>query len=92
MVIYYMAERYEDAIRAFVGWHNPPNHVLATVAAAYAQAGHHDEAARLRREYEARLPPGHTFAELVSAHMGMCALQKHRNLWLEGYRKAGFKC
>jgi len=37
--IYYMAERHDDSIRSFIGWHNPPRHVLAEIAAAYAQVG-----------------------------------------------------
>jgi TolB-like protein/DNA-binding CsgD family transcriptional regulator len=89
--ISYMAGRYEDAIKYFTGWHNPPRHVLAEAAAAYAQTGCHDEAAELRERYEARLPAGQTFAELLAAQMKMCALQKHRDMWLEGFRKAGFR-
>ena len=41
--------------------------------------------------YEARLPPDYTFAEFFAAQMKMCALQKHRDKWVEGYRKAGFE-
>jgi len=88
--IYYMAGRYEDAIMCFTGWHNPPRHALADAAAAYAQAGRHDEAAKLRERYEATLPPDYTFAENLAAQLKMCALQKHRDMWVEGYRKAGF--
>jgi adenylate cyclase len=87
---YYMAGCYEDAIMCFTGWNNPPRHVVAEAAAAYAQAGRHSEAIELRERYEARLPPDYTFAEFLAAQMQMCALQDHREMWLEGYRKAGF--
>jgi hypothetical protein len=40
--------------------------------------------------YEAKLPPDYAFAEHLAAQMQMCALQDHREMWLEGYRKAGF--
>jgi tetratricopeptide (TPR) repeat protein len=89
--IYYMAGRYEDAIKCFTGWHNPPRQVIADAAAAHAQAGRHDEAAELRERYEAGLPPNYTFAEYFVAQQKMCAHQKHRDMWLEGYRKAGFR-
>ncbi len=92
LIIYYIARRYEESINCFVGWHNPPGHMLAVAAAAYAQAGFLTEAAKLREQYEAQLPQGHSFAEHISSHLRMSALQDHRDLWLEGYRKAGFDC
>jgi class 3 adenylate cyclase/tetratricopeptide (TPR) repeat protein len=88
--IYYMAARYEDAIMCFTGWNKPPRHVVAEAAAAYAQAGRNSEAVELRERYEAKLPPDYAFAEHLAAQMQMCALQDHREMWLEGYRKAGF--
>ena len=89
--VYYMAERFEDAIASFAGWQNPPWHVLAEAAAAYAQAGRLQEAAELREAFEASLPPGHSFARHFAAQMTMCARQEDHDLWAEGYRKAGFK-
>ena len=90
--INYIAGRYEDAIKCFVGWHNPPRHSLAVAAAAYAQAGYYAEAVKLREEHAARVSSGCSFADLISAQMRWCAHQKQRDLWLEGYRKAGFDC
>ncbi len=42
--LYYMARRYEDVIAVFRGWRNPPLHVYAGLAAAYAQNGQPEEA------------------------------------------------
>ena len=88
--IFYLTERYEDAIQALAGWQNLPIHLLAESAAAHAQAGRQEEAAALREQFEGRLPPGYTIKDHVSAISKMCALQEHRDMWLEGYRKAGF--
>lgn len=89
--IYYMAGRYDDAIKSFVGWQNPSRNMLAQTAAAYAQVGRLDEAGQLRERYLASLPEGFTIADHLSAHMKMCALQEHRDMWIDGYRKAGFE-
>jgi TolB-like protein/class 3 adenylate cyclase len=88
--IFYLTERYEDAIQALAGWQNLPIHLLAESAAAHAQAGRLEEAAALRKQFESRLPPGYTIKDHVSAISKMCALQEHRDIWLEGYRNAGF--
>jgi hypothetical protein len=89
---HYLAGRYNDAIKCFVGWDHPPSHSLAVAAAAYAQAGRHTEAVKLREEHAARMSSGCSFAQQLSAQMRWCAHQKQRDLWLEGYRKAGFDC
>ncbi len=88
--IFYMTERYEDAFQALAGWRNLPIHLLAESAAAHAQAGRLEEAAALREQFESRLPPGYTIKDHVSAISKQCALQEHRDMWLEGYRNAGF--
>jgi tetratricopeptide (TPR) repeat protein len=90
--INYLAGRYNDAIRCFIGWDSPPSHSLAVAAAAYAQAGRNTESVKLREEHAARVSSGCSFAQQLSAQMRMCAHQKQRDLWLEGYRKAGFDC
>lgn len=90
--INYLAGRYDDAIKCFVGWDNPPKHSLAAAAAAYAQAGRNIEAVKLREEHAARVSSGCSFTEQLSAYMRACAHQKQRDLWLEGFRKAGFDC
>ena len=88
--VFYLAERYDDAVNAISGWHNTSVHLLAEFAATYAQAGQIDQAVAMRELFESRVPDGYTIKDHVDAQMRMCALQKHRDLWLEGYRKAGF--
>ncbi len=88
--LFYLTERYEDAIRALVGWQGLPIHLLAESASAHAHAGKLEEAVALRERFESKLPPGYTIKDHVSASLKMCALEKHRDLLLEGYRKAGF--
>ncbi len=85
-----MAERYEDAIATIDRWHSPPSHILAEAAAAFAQAGRLEEAQALREQFENSLPPGYTIDDHVAAVLSLCAQQKHRDQWLEGFRNAGF--
>jgi adenylate cyclase len=89
--VFYLAERYVDAIESISGWHSLPIHLLAESAAAHAQAGRLEEAAALRKQFESRLSTNYTINDHVSAQLKMCAHQKHRDLWLKGYRKAGFE-
>jgi TolB-like protein len=90
--IYYMAERFEDAVQCFQSWQNPPEHMLVRAAAAFAQTGRISEAERLRQDFESRSKGVGAFTNQVEALMRVCALQKHRDLWLDGFRKAGFDC
>ncbi len=87
--VYYMARRYEDAIESIKGWREPPPHVLAEIAAAYAQADRMDDARATLAMYTKTRPAGDTGAEFVHAHVRMCARAEDRDHWLEGYRKAG---
>ena len=86
---YYMARRYEDAIGSIKGWHDPPPHMLAEIAAAYAQADRMDDARATVAKYRETRPAGDSGAEFVHAHVRMCARQEDADHWLEGYRKAG---
>jgi len=88
--VYFMAERYEDAIATIDRWHSLPSHMLAEAAATYAQAGRLEEAQALRERYENSLPPGYNIDDHVAAVLRTCAQQKHRDQWLEGFRIAGF--
>jgi TolB-like protein len=88
--VYFMAERYEDAVATIDRWHSVPPHMLAEAAAAYAQAGRLEEAQALREQFENSLPPGYTIDDHVAAVLSLCAQQKHRDQWLEGFRNAGF--
>ena len=87
--IFYMAGKFEEALRCIVGWRDLPLHMLAEAAATFAHLGRMDEAAEFRRRYEAAQPPGYDVQNYVSVMLGMCALQKQRDLWRDGFRKAG---
>jgi adenylate cyclase len=89
--VYYLAERYEEAVNAITGRQDPPLHFLASSAVAHAQAGQLSEANALRRRFESGLPAGYRASDHVRGRMLMCPTQKSRDLWLEGYRKAGFE-
>ncbi len=64
--------------------------MLIGIAAAYAQLGRMDEAQEARRHYENHLPQGYSFNDLLAARLSICAHQKDRDNWIEGFRKAGF--
>jgi tetratricopeptide (TPR) repeat protein len=89
--VYYLARRYDDAIDCVTGWRNPQTHMLAAFAATYAQLGRMDEAQAMRRQYESNLPEGYGFNDFLTTQLSMCARQKDRDNWLEGFRKAGFE-
>ena len=88
--ISYLSGHFEDAIRALAGWQDLPIHLLADSAAAHAQAGRPIEAAALREQFERRRPTEYTIKTQLSNYLKTCALREQRELWLDGYRKAGF--
>lgn len=86
---YYLAGRYEEAIAQTRGWRNPPPHVHAEVAAAYAMLGRMEEAHAAAKNFRALDPKGWKAAEVRQAHARMCARPEDGARWLEGYAKAG---
>ncbi len=48
-----------------------------------------NEAQEVRQHYESLLPQGYSFNDYLIAQLRMCAHQKDRDNWIEGYRKAG---
>jgi len=88
--VLFLAERYEDAIQAISGWHDLPIHLLAESAVAHALAGKLEEAKMLAAQFVSKLPEGYTINDHVSRNLMQCALQEHRDIFLDGYRKAGF--
>jgi tetratricopeptide (TPR) repeat protein len=88
----YLAGRFDQAVEATVGWINPPVHVLAEIAAAYGQLGDTDQAAAYRQRFEAARPLPSGFRDYIEVQMILCGTGVLRELWLEGYRKAGFDC
>lgn len=71
--VYYLAERYEDAIAATAGYAEISLNASVDIAAAYAQAGHLEKAAELRRSFEANKPMGHSFEAHAEAILRLCA-------------------
>jgi len=62
--LHYMARRYEGAIGVFRGWRNPPLHLYAELAAAYAQNGQPEEAKAALETYLRELPEGYDIAAI----------------------------
>jgi hypothetical protein len=53
-------------------------------------AGRPDDATAMREQFESKCPPHYSIQALVSVQLPMGLPQEQRDLWLEGYRKAGF--
>ncbi len=87
--IYYMTRRYEDAIESFLGWRDPPPHMVCELAAAYAQLDRMNEARAAVAEFEKKKPAGYDFGAFLRAHVRMCARAEEAERWREGYCKAG---
>ena len=90
LVVHYAAERYEEAVAAIARWSDLPLDLTALAAAAHAQCGRLDEAAALRAQYEARLPPGCSFANHIARPISTCPDAALVARWMEGFRAAGF--
>jgi TolB-like protein len=88
--IYYLAERFDDAIAVMARLKDLLPDISSELAAAYAQAGRLEEARELRQRFEAQAPRGLTFEHRKNAILRTCARERERELWREGYRKAGF--
>jgi len=86
---YYLAGRYEEAIEQTRGWRNPPPHIHAELAAAYAMLGRMEEARAAAARFKQLDPKGWEATEMRQAHARMCAKQADAERWLDGYRKAG---
>jgi tetratricopeptide (TPR) repeat protein len=90
--VYFLNQRFAEAIEATVGWINAPAHMLAEIAAAYGHLGKMEEAAAYRQRFEAERPLASSFRDYIEAQMLFCGTDAIRELWLTGYRQAGFDC
>lgn len=88
--VLYLAEQYDEAIAAMLFFPGHMGEASVELAAAYAQAGRIKEAEKLRQTFEDTKPVGHTFEAHAKAILRTCAHERERDLWREGYRKAGF--
>ncbi len=88
---YYMLGDYEKVIEIHDMYQHAPAFLYMVLAAACAQAGQLEEAAAAVDQYERTRPPEHDATTMIKFHVRMCIREKDRDLWLEGYRKAGFE-
>jgi TolB-like protein/class 3 adenylate cyclase/Tfp pilus assembly protein PilF len=88
---HYMLGDYDKIFEIHAVYQNVPAFLYVVLAAAYAQAGRHEEATAAVAEYERTRPDGHTPKLMLESQMKMCSRQDDRDHWLEGYRKAGFE-
>jgi len=87
---YYMAGDYAAAVEVSHKWRNPPIHMYAEFAAAFAQLGDAKAAERARARYEEMRAKDRGISEFAARHLRICKTPSDRDHWLEGYRKAGF--
>jgi adenylate cyclase len=85
----YLAGMYEDAIEQVRGWTNPPPHIHAELAAAYAMLDQMEDALAAAENYRKLSPEGWENVEIRRAHCRMCVLPDDARRWREGYTKAG---
>lgn len=88
--VLYLAGEFEAAIAALARFSQPPLSMKADLAAAHAMAGRAEEAAEWRAAFEDDAPAGYGIANHAEAITRACAHDRERDLWLEGYRRAGF--
>lgn len=85
----YMAREYNMAAQAYQGWREVPIHMIAEKAACHAQLGQMDIAREIVAEFNSVRPRSFDLDAFIRMHVAMCRLPQDRELWLEGYRKAG---
>lgn len=83
---HYLCRDFEKALSACGAPPNPPVYFKITRAACLAQLGRIDEAKALAKE----IPAGFDMRDYIHSSLRMCALPDDKNLWLAGYRGAGF--
>ena len=86
---YYISRQYAAAIDEFEQWRRPPPHMWLEVAACRAQLGQPDEATAAIRQFESQRPTTFDVAGFIAAHLRMYERVEDRDLWRDGYRKAG---
>ena len=87
---YYMQNKFEKVIEIHGMYRHKPAFLEMVLAAACAQAGHQAEAAAAVAQYHSKRPREHDATTMIQQHVRMCLREEDRQLWLQGYRKAGF--
>ncbi|MFD1159016.1 adenylate/guanylate cyclase domain-containing protein [Roseovarius aestuarii] len=85
----YMLGNYEEAIRIYKRWRDPPVHMYSHLAACYAQLGQMKESRQAAALFEDGRPKDSDFTFYAKAHARLCKRPEDAEHWLEGYRKAG---
>lgn len=85
----FMSEQYDKFVTIMRRWVSYPPHMLLELAAAQAMLGFREEARESMRAFAAYPGPKANPSTFVRAHVRMCKLSEHKEMWLEGYRKAG---
>ncbi len=89
--VYFMAERFEDAISALSQWSELSLGNYADMAAALGQAGRVEEAHKMKARFEEEAPDGYGFADYYVTMDRVAQNEREKSLWHEGYQKAGFE-
>jgi TolB-like protein len=85
----YMLGRYRDSLDILEAWQDPPPHTHAQIAACYAHLGDMEKSAEAARTFRKVCSESSDFARYAKNHARICQLQKDKDNWLTGYRKAG---
>ena len=89
MEAYYISRQYDKALQIMKKHRNPPCHLFIQMAAIYAQLDRTDDAKKSLEMFEQARPDNFDIKVFITASLNVFRLQEHRDLWLEGYGKAG---
>jgi len=85
----YMAGAFADAVAAYRRLRSPERHMMVECAAALARLGRIEEASALVHASREGAPENWTPETFARYHPRMCKRPEEKELWLDGYRKAG---
>ena len=89
MEAYYMSRQYDKALETLKKYRDPSCHLFIQMAAIYAQLDLTNDAKKSLEMFEQARPDDFDIKVFVTASLNAFRLQEHRDLWLEGYHKAG---
>ena len=89
MEAYYISRQYHKALEMMKKHRDPPFHLFIQMAAIYAQLDLTDDARKSLEMFEQARPNDFDSKVFIKASLNVFRLQEHRDLWLEGYHKAG---
>lgn len=86
---YYLLGEYDDAIKLYQRWRDPPIHMYTHLAACHAQLGQLEDMRQAAAIFNEGRPRGSDFSFYAAAHARLCKEPEQADHWLDGYRKAG---